>query len=171
MNTNVFIDNKKLFRSTAIGLCIFLLFLIAGLFFFIKFNFFPSLSTLNLSFIFKIACLVAYIFVAIKWAQGLIQSYELTLQKDPFMQINDMGLTFIQNNKITSIPWNQVLKVDKIALSNGVMIAFTQDAPIENQFPFGKFGPHSIVTLSYITTPYDELYANLLEYKDQFSQR
>jgi len=178
MNTNIFIDGKKLFKTTTIVACVTLLLIALGVFVFIKFDFFASFrSLLNFPFvkfssIAKVCGSIGYMFLMAKFVQLLIPQYSLAFQKEPFMQISNTGLLFNQRSKVTSIPWNQVVDVKLAPASRGLIIDFTQEAEIENQLPFTKLGSLvAAVTISYPKISPEEVCGLVLKHKDKFGQR
>ena len=177
MHTNVFIDNEKMHHNNRISTGVFLVLLLVGALFAFKFNFFQSLffrSLLSMSslvlFIVKIIFLYGYFFLMIACASSLKVYYALAAQKEPFLQIHNAGLTFIQKHGVKHISWNQVESIKLVEASSTVTVYFMPETDVENCFPFAKFGEYKMAVIANVTTQADELLSLLLNHQDQFNQ-
>lgn len=162
MTENIYINKPKMLINFLIGAALFSAITFLSLFLIIKFNFFYKFS------VFKIIGLALYFWFMKKWIEIIFLSYKLSKQNTPVIQINNNGLLFNYNKKLPLIYWNQVVKIEKQPIFDGITIFFTKKTNIALCPPFTKNGITQFAAISNTKTTYEENYTMIMKHKDKF---
>ncbi|MFA5998769.1 MAG: hypothetical protein WC747_01990 [Candidatus Babeliales bacterium] len=163
MITKIYVDSFKIYRLFIPAWIFFLAVLFFSIYFYLH-------AVLHDFSFFKAVGVSVYFYVMFKWAEELLFFFQVAMQKEPIIQIQDDGLIFNYAQRYTYIPWDHVIKVDFKPSLTGIMMFLTADAEVKHQSPFAKLGPNVIVMLRYMNKPQEEVFALLMTHEYKFYQ-